>query len=184
MNNMFVILAHQRSGTHLLASLLNSHPDLRCYGEVSLSHRRKTLPLGWKNLYKLGKNEGCILMYTHFLRKESKNKNFIKFIKKAKIIHLTRINTKNHLKSLFKKRNAKFETKKAKVVQKSIESYKKRVFKHNFKHVFNITYEEICNDNNITEYENPKLLNFLGVKPRKLTTKLDKGVDHYSVKLL
>lgn len=173
---MFVIIAHQRSGTHLLASLLNSHPDLRCYDEVYLTNRHK-MPLGIKDIRKLKANEGCILMYTHFIRESSKNIEFIDFISKAKIIHLTRKDIDKHIKSLFKKRNAESEGKKAMWVKNLITNYRKMVFKNKFKNVFPITYEEICNDKNITEYRNDKLLKFLGVKPVKLTTKFRKGVD-------
>jgi hypothetical protein len=177
---MFVILAHQRSGTHLLASLLDSHPDLRCYGEVYLTHRHK-MPLGIKNIKRLNENEGCILMYTHFIKESGKNIEFVDFISKAKIIHLTRNNIDKHIKSLFKKRNAEVEERRAALVKNLITNCRRRVFKNKFKNVFPITYEEICNDKNITEYRNDKLLKFLGVKPVKLTTKFRKGVDPYTL---
>lgn len=31
---MFIVLADSRTGSHLLKSLLNSHPDLPCYDEI------------------------------------------------------------------------------------------------------------------------------------------------------
>ncbi len=139
------------------------------------------MPLGTKDIRKLKVNEGCILMYTHFIRESGKNIEFTDFINKAKIIHLKRKNIDNHIKSLFEMRKGKMDKKKAENVKRLIAKCRRSVFKHNFKNVYNITYEEICNSKNITEYENNKLLKFLGVRPAKLTTKFEKGVHPYAV---
>jgi hypothetical protein len=172
---MFVIIAYPRSGTHLLATLLNSHPDLRCYDEILMD--RETMPLGKKDIKKLNKNEGCIMMYSQFLREAYEDKEFLDYISKANVIHLTRQNLDEHLESLFKKRNAKANKDEAKRVEKGISFFGRKVFENKFNKVFEITYEQICANKNVSEYENKELLKFLGVLPIKLTTKLKKGID-------
>jgi hypothetical protein len=176
---MFVILAHQRSGTHLLASLLDSHPDLRCYDEVVCTRWKQMADskpyLGKKEIHRLREKEGCILMYMQFIRIERRRPDLIGFIKKAKIIHLVRESVNNHLMSLCKQRNEEPTPIKLKEHRRMILECRKIVFKHGLKRVFNISYEEICNDKNVSEYENEKLLKFLGVKPYKMTTDYLKG---------
>lgn len=175
---MFVILAHQRSGTHMLASLLDSHPDLRCYDELAvIGINKRNLILGRKDIFKLKENEGFILMYSQFLRLAKKNPDFINCIKKAKIIHLIRENLDNHIRSLTKAKSkgSRVTKEKRKYFRKFITQRRNNVFRNEFENVFTISYEEICNDKNIKEYENEKLLQFLGVKPYKMTTIFVKG---------
>ena len=45
---MFIVLGYQRSGTHMLAALLDSHPELKCYDEVYI--RKYDTPLEKKRL--------------------------------------------------------------------------------------------------------------------------------------
>jgi hypothetical protein len=116
-------------------------------------------------------------MYTQFIRESRKDPEFIGLISQAKIIHLTRRNINNHLKSLFKERGAKFDEDKAERVKEYITKLRKEVFKNKFKNIFPLTYEDICGDHDIKEYENKELLKFLEVKPIKLTTNLTKGIN-------
>jgi hypothetical protein len=72
----FVIVCGQRSGSHLLASLLDSHPDITCWGEAGrprdiLNGRPAT-----------GSVRGAIVMYSQRGRLQS--------IRYNKVIHLTR----------------------------------------------------------------------------------------------
>lgn len=173
---MFVILSHPRSGTHLLASLLNSHPDLTCYDEV-MKLRKIDFPnhLGKKNIFELENNEGCILMYKQFLRSTIKIDGFARHILRAKIIHLTRNNLDDHIKSLCSYNNSKVNSYLYKKHKTHIYRHRASSFKYNFRRLFNISYEEICKNKHISEYENNDLLKFLEVKPFVLTTKYKKG---------
>jgi len=58
----FIVLAAQRSGTHLLGTLLASHPELKMYGDLCNKGGDSPLPRN-KDIDKLGPGEGCILMY-------------------------------------------------------------------------------------------------------------------------
>ena len=171
---MFVIIASRRSGTHLLASLLNSHPRLKCYDEIFLSRKWK-LMFGRKELKKLEDKEGCIVMYRHFLRLSGKQRGLIT---RSKVIHLMRKNLDNHVKSYEKKSDKVNLDLRRDFRKKEIIRFRERVFngKREFSHLFEIYYEDICGDKDIKEYKNEKLLDFLGVKPIKLTTKLVKRV--------
>jgi hypothetical protein len=170
---MFIILASRRSGTHMLASLLNSHPDLRCYDEIFLSPKWK-LKLGRKELTKLEKNEGCIVMYRHFLRLGGELRGLIT---RSKVIHPMRRNLDNH--ALSYARNNGSTKKEIEYRKREIIGFRKLVFSNQrqFPHLFEIYYEDICQDKDIKEYENEKLLIFLGASPGKLTTNLTKGKD-------
>lgn len=172
---MFVILAHRRSGTHMLASLLNSHPELRCYDEVLLS-RKWHLRLGRKNIVELKEKEGCIVMYRHFLlRADSKIQNLIC---NSHVIHLMRKNLDNHALSLANMKPHPREDlnyRKEQIVRVRNKIFANRKFR--FPNLFKIYYEDICGDKDIKSYDNPDLLEFLGVKSQTLTTTFTKGVD-------
>jgi len=159
---MFVILTSQRAGSHLLASLLNSHPDLRCYDEIFLLPKTRPTKLGRKEFNKLKWNEGFILHYSQYMNLSDERKKIIK----SRVIHLTR-NKVNQAKSM--KRNIKRA--------KRLIDYRWYVFRDKFENIYNITYEEICNNKNISEYSNDKLLKFLGVKPHTMKTNFKKGID-------
>jgi LPS sulfotransferase NodH len=73
----FAIVATQRSGSHLLATALNSHPDIACVGEVA----REELTIGEVS----GRVRGCILMYNHL--------DHFKSVSPERVIHLIRENT-------------------------------------------------------------------------------------------
>lgn len=170
-NAMFIILAHQRSGTHLLASLLNSHPDLTCYDEVLLGPGKKK-PLGWKRLSKLTENEGAIVMYSHLIKTSLED---AMIVRRSKLIHLVRNDVKAHGISLFKKSGIEFDEKRFRRTKRRIARYRAQAMSYPFEDIYTITYEEISGGKNIKEYENKELLKFLGVKPMKLTTNIKKG---------
>lgn len=85
---MFIILTNQRSGSHLLNTILDSHPELSCYGEIEL-HKNKRLE-------ELGENEGAVYHYDQYLRLPQPKKNLIR---NAKIINLVRNNLNNVARS-------------------------------------------------------------------------------------
>lgn len=170
---MFAIVAHQRTGTHLLASLLNSHPELRCYDEIFLEPASRPVLLGRKKLERLEENEGFILMYTQYL----KYRNRLKVLQDKKIIHLTRENIEEHTKSLNRKNVTNPAGKTPEQIGELIKKSKTAVFDHaGFTNVFEITYEQICKNNNISEYRNDDLCNFLNIEPVVFTTEFRKGV--------
>ena len=75
----FVITAFQRSGTMMLSSFLNSHPDLTVYGEGKFS-----------TLSKIKNGEGINLKYSQF-----EAEKIDEVLKDFKIIHLIRKNLFN-----------------------------------------------------------------------------------------
>lgn len=170
---MFVILAFQRSGTHMLASLLNSHPDLTCYDEVLLQPSSFTT-LGRKRYSELGEREGCIIMYSHALRLSPEEMNKLK---QAKIIHLARNDIKSHAQSIAVTGGSEFTEQTFRKIRKRVANFRALALSTPFEHFFTISYEEICRNKNVEEYENKELLEFLGVQPMKLTTSFKKGRD-------
>ena len=86
---MFVVLADSRTGSHLLKSLLDSHPGLTCYDEIL--GRRKTD----KDFYTLGQGEGCLVSYPNLvegnrLADGNDVKRLVQLIGECPVIHLTR----------------------------------------------------------------------------------------------
>ena len=77
----FFILSHQRAGTHLLATLLNSHPDITMYDEIYSAGVNPVLPL--KKNRKIEDGEGFIWMYNQIINRRELIKGF-------KVIHLVR----------------------------------------------------------------------------------------------
>ena len=67
----FFIVAQQRSGTHYLATLLDSHPDLKCFDEVK---RQIDNPmLGNIKIREVKDNQGAIVMYNQLPNEPSKS---------------------------------------------------------------------------------------------------------------
>ena len=168
---MFIILSFYRAGTHLLGSLLDSHPELTCYGEIFA--RKRNVVFGKKNFDELEDNDGFILMYTHYLKHTDKRARF----REQKVIHLTRENLVNQAESMLE-RQERLPT--DELVEKAIQginSCQSRVLRDKFENMYEITYEQICSDKQVNEYRNDELLEFLGVKPMKLTTDFVKGKD-------
>ena len=174
---MFTILSYQRSGTHLLAHLLNSHPDLKCYDEIYLKNKRKRR--GWQKKYllekkpikELGENEGCIIMYSTLLRIPEDE---LKIVRNNHIIHLVRTDLEKHIDSLYRVYGQKYNSWQFRLMREYIARYRSAALSTKFKFFFPITYESICDNKEITEYENKHLMKFLGVKNLKLTTDLPK----------
>ena len=87
---MFVVLTDSRCGSHMLRSLLNSHPQLNCYDEI-LGNKQDD-----KNFWKLGKYEGCLVSYANLIEGGRFAKHgygiprIVAKIKESQVIHLTR----------------------------------------------------------------------------------------------
>lgn len=58
---MFTVLTDSRCGSHMLQSLLNSHPALNCYDEI-LGNCKDD-----KNFWELGEREGFLLSYGNLI---------------------------------------------------------------------------------------------------------------------
>ena len=86
---MFAILNGPRAGSHLLRSLLDSHPDLTCHDEI-LGLRKHE-----HNFYKLGANEGCLVAYSnlifnHEMASGNDIERLLEILRNVPVIHLIR----------------------------------------------------------------------------------------------
>ena len=97
---MFAVLAGSRSGSHLLKTLLDSHPDLTCYDEI-LGLRKDE-----KDFYDLGQHEGCLVNYENLIEGETLAKGndvprLLDIMRKVPVIHLTRSLSESAKSQLF-----------------------------------------------------------------------------------
>lgn len=86
---MFAVLADSRTGSHLLRSLLDSHPQLTCFDEI-LGLRKHE-----KDFYQLGKHEGCLIDYANLARGNKLAEGndidrIVSILRNVPVIHLTR----------------------------------------------------------------------------------------------
>lgn len=73
----FIIFCEKRTGSHLLSTLLDNHPDITCqFRELAMQHRKIITP-------KAGKIRGGIIHYQEIERA-------MEYIKFKKVIHLIR----------------------------------------------------------------------------------------------
>lgn len=103
---MFTIICPRRSGSHLLAALLDSHPDITMYDELLTENKEHAL-FPTKQLASFGEHEGWILHYQEvyklidkfkIVHKTAATKRFWKTVytnifQTNKIIHLSRLDT-------------------------------------------------------------------------------------------
>lgn len=182
--NRFIILSQQRAGTHLLATLLDSHPELSVYDEYYAKASNYILPV--KPIEKLREHEGIIVMYNQLI---SHGLDVDKF----KIVHLTRrdkdAQARSHLKIMkggtVHTENSVDEdiTVTDDEVQSHMESIKHRESRiKNFipDDVFEISYEDITGGGEVTQVQLPDLLAYLGVSDEVLTTNLKKIANNNS----
>ena len=187
---MWVILSTQRAGTHMLQSLLNSHPTLHGYGEVLLEENEHEIPTG--------RYEGCIMQYNQVRDKRGKKANALKALRDRdnKIIHLTRniednaysrivMNKYKGLTSLCGKvRKVEAAPVAKEEIRKTIrliQDQRKIVLGQiNRDDLFEITYEQITGGNKearmLSEEKATPMLEYLGVGPIELSTKWRKIV--------
>jgi len=181
---MFVILSHQRAGSNLLRDLLNSHPELRCYGEPWSSTPQMT-----SDPTSLGEKEGFLAKYNQVIKKEDK----VALIWDTKIIHLRRRNRHKQAASHVAMRRTGIactydrpEIKKVNVWTKHIKGRRgvgkirraeEDFIQYAFPNVLDVYYEDLTEDKEITILPAEKaapILEFLGVEVRDLTTSLIK----------
>lgn len=196
---MFAVLCGPRCGSHLLMTLLNSHPALTCYDEI-LGFRGKQ-----KNFYELGDNEGCLANYQNFLphhRTAEGNDipRLVSILREVPIIHLTRDPTErarsHHFISENKRRHKlkhnsnrpyyldgkldQYDEEQVRVLREIHEREKAaclKLFEGLQYNWLEITYEWLCDNQEIKHLPIEKsrtICKYLGVKPRLLTTPLYK----------
>lgn len=174
----------------MLASALNSHPDISCEGEVGREDDVITASTGTIS--------GAILMYNRW-------RTFGKRFEACKIVHLTRnpVNTaksrlansqdskrgaNRHGAHFFEATDREFSIseKRAGEVEASIRSDIKRmrIAIADIPHV-EVSYEELTGDTSVTEIAagvSGRLIDFLGASPAKLSTNLVKPTTIYTLR--
>lgn len=93
----FIVIASGRTGSNLLISYLNSHPNIEAEGELFRDMEGRSCKEVWDDLYsnkpKSIKMAGCKIFYYHPFHTEDKSVwDYILNDKSIKIIHLTREN--------------------------------------------------------------------------------------------
>lgn len=173
----FVIFTPGRAGSHLLASLLNSHPDIACEGEFG---RPDTL-IDPADLS--GSVRGCILSFAQ--------RNILIKWNPGKVIYMTRspvLGAESYAKNVvrYKARKAGEEydpephitgNERLSTIRK-LKSFHKvsrkilKVFNH-----LEVSYEELTDNVNISvmpSVMSDRVCDFLGVQRKELTTELVK----------
>lgn len=175
----YIILCTPRSGSHVLATMLNSHPDIACIGESN-----ERMP---ELIHSSGKIKGKIIMYMRT--------DYEGVFDNVKIIHLVR-DTKEIARSRIINSSRKFDShytkqhefsftinpdevnKMSKNLANDIDSFRKKI---KDKPVLEIKYSELTDGGKSVETLNKKtsdkILNFLEVdKDYKLVTNLKKPI--------
>jgi hypothetical protein len=174
----FFIIAHQRAGTHYLATLLNSHPDLKCHEEIKPGTTGYMLEV--KRPRDLDNGEGAIVMYGQIPPQPE-----AKIIENGKVLHLKR-NMDDLVRSVLVLQRRQYfnlpahtekemEMPTVLITKEMITAERKRVEERmkwfddflDCKDVMEVEYEKLGDD----KYHD-KILKFLGVKKKKLTSKL------------
>lgn len=171
----YIILCHQRSGSHLLCTLLNSHPDIACLGESSEKMPELTLSEG--------KVVGKIIMYNRAGR--------IKRFTGVKIIHLIRdplTTARSHWVNCTRKflphtkqdvtyqieLDSKEIEKRARGIDRVQKQFRNKI--QGLPHI-EISYEAMTGGKSVSEINESLeryILSFLGVPYHKLYTELKK----------
>jgi len=201
---MFAVLADSRTGSHLLRTLLNSHPRLHCFDEI-LGFRKSE-----KDFYKLGKHEGCLISYANIVAgnefaQGNNIKRIISILRTKPVIHLTRDlseRAKSQLfysqtkarfekESPFRKANleadVRFEQREEDVDAVQLAKIEKMFQERKDaclaalapvpEHWLNISYEWLCGDEQLKQLDDEKakvLCDYLQVRMVTMTTNLYK----------
>jgi len=191
----FIIIASGRTGSNLLISYLNSHPNIEAKGELFRDMQGKSCLEVWKDFYspkiKNIKTAGFKIFYTHPFNTEDKTVwEYILKDPEIKIIHLVRENklrtylsleianktdewlVKKNKKSTLEEKQIKIDFDSFYTRVKDIEKYENetriKYKKHNF---IELSYEELVNDKDNTM---KGIFNFLQVKENKFKSSLRK----------
>lgn len=186
----FLILATQRSGSHMLASALNSHPDISCQGEIA--RKDEVIEASEGNV------TGAILMYNNW-------RAFGRRFEAGKIIHLVRdakstswsrlansidkkLEKQDHRAHFREKVERSFEinAKRAREVEAAISAEVNRMrakLKETGIRRMEVKYEELtCGGLSVSRIDpivSRCLTSFLGVDPAELSTDLVKPDTTY-----
>lgn len=194
----FIIVANPRSGTHLLGTFLNSHPELKCYDELfTFDHPKRQLVLPYKkikNIQDIEDGEGFIVMYRQII-------NLGEIVRGFKVIHLIRDLRKNAISYYISYHRIKLglgieakphyhywekkpDMKDLKISEASIGRMARRIkgrrkiaMSHINCPVLEVSYEYLCQNKSVPSLSEEKakpICDFLGVRPMKLTTSLVK----------
>lgn len=95
--NKFIVVTRSRTGSNLLISLLNAHPNIEAYGELFGSLKKETTAKKWadifSNKFKNIKYVGFKIFYYHPIDSDDKSVwDIIEKDRSIKIIHLRRTN--------------------------------------------------------------------------------------------
>lgn len=199
---MFVVLADSRTGSHLLRSLLDSHPQLTCFDEI-LGLRKSD-----KDFYRLGKHEGCLVDYANLvagdrLAEGNDIERIVSILHQVPVIHLTRdlserarsqlfyAKARRQGKALFRKANLETDVRIPPQLT-AADAGQLDTIKCMFQrrqeaclaalsplpgHYLEITYEWLCGDKQLRQLDQAKaqvLCDYLQVPVATLTTNLYK----------
>lgn len=183
----FIVITRSRTGSNLLISFLNSHPNIIAKGEVFRRIGDKPSIMVWNNFFskklKNVKYVGFKIFYYHPLDSQDKDVwNYIKNDKKIKLIHLTRENMLRTVVSReiadktntwTNKHGRKIETKDKRIsldVEKCFEEFEttknhENGIRDKFKRTdfLELTYEDLVKNN---QDSINKVFNFLQVENR------------------
>lgn len=173
----FVIFTPGRAGSHLLATLLNSHPDIACEGEFG----RPDSLIDPENLS--GNLHGCILSFAQ--------RNILLEWNPARVIYMTRSSeggadsyAKNLIRYKARKAGEAYEHSPTVTDNQRVSTVRTLDSIHfvsrNLLKTFNyleISYEELTDNKNISvmpSVVSDRVCDFLGVQRKELTTDLVK----------
>ena len=175
----FIILAHQRTGTHLLATALNSHPDIVCSGEEGEEIKENALVKGKIVMYNQlhGKFEDNIgLRIIHLLR-DPRDTAISEILNDR-----DKEENENHDAHYYKKeplRYSEIDEFYLKNKTEKIDGYMKNVSEVLLPlDYIEVRYEELTKGKEVRQIPKKpakEILHFLGVKYKTLTTDLFKS---------
>lgn len=187
----FVVITRSRTGSNLLISLLNSHPNIVAKGEKFSRLEGKNSNAVWDDIFckmpKRIKIMGFKIFYYHPLDSDNNEVwNYLKNDKSIKIIHLTRSNmlrtvtsrqiaAKTDKWSKFNKKEVSIEEKRInldidyclKEFENTFNFERKIRDEYNSERIIEITYEELIQDN---QYILNQIFNFLGLENSKVAS--------------
>ena len=181
----FIIITRSRTGSNLLMSLLDSHPNVIAKGELFESLKGRTCKDVWNEIYDKKPKHiqyfGFKIFYYHPIDSDDKEVwNYIKNDESIKLIHLTR---KNMLRTVVSRQIAEktnrwsnVDNKKIQITEKMVEidinyclnefkltkDYENKI-RSEFKREFymELTYEDLVKDK---QEMMTRIFNFLGIE--------------------
>ena len=178
-SKIVVVMARQRSGTQMFLNALNSHPQVKAYGEFVFNKRFKTRKEIDKALERYVQ-KGYVSIFDvkyNFITPAVK-----KFLEQVKVIRLDREDVEAQYKSDVESRMLIRKIRDPNLKLISFEDWVKKGNEYVEKFYdladFVVTYEELTNNKNVVEVPEKigeEVCNFIGIKPCKLVTERVKG---------